>query len=400
VGGVGRVGGDREGAAPGQWFVGRRELGCRETPMMGQADGIRRALRFCPKGSKAPPLAQAVRLVPKTAAAPAHVYAISGAVGIRVDVEGDVPDVVLAAGTVRSALKGASELEGVEEVGTGTVILHVRSRAGVVDYKVPGGVVSTFPLFPPVPTEDLFQALPGFRYAVQAVAPAAGKDAKRPELGVLHFEHGYVEATDLARLCRLETRWNLTGHVPAEVVAGWPADVEVVSGVVSDPYLFLRVGSELRCAALREPGRYHAKMATYLGEDMPGVVALAARDMIDAAKRSLDVSPWGVVVLDLTGERCVARSYMPDRKKVDEASCEVTVRSPRPAVGGTTAQVIVSARYLADALAAACTPLVVLRYRDAVSPLRVESGPVVTCVWPSPWEDPVAGRKESDHGQG
>lgn len=358
------------------------------------ADAFRRVLKFCPRVTKVnagdPTLLSAVRLEPAREGRKARAYALSGAMGIAVDVDGEgpFPDVVLDATVLRSALKGKSQIASIQELPNGVVALDVESAKQIVSYKIPGGMISTFPFFPDPAPGTIFMPLPGFEYAIDPIARHASADDSRPELTVLAFGPGYVDATDLSRYARLITSWEFfTGHVPLPVFQAWPAgDVEAAW---LPPYLYFRVAGELRFGTPREPGRFHDKMAAYLRDELPGAVVVAAADLRDLAERSAKISPWGVIVLELSPTGCVARSYLPERQRAGEASCEAEI----PAVHDygcalrSPVFVTVAARFLAAAVASTPTPRVRISYRDAVSPLRLDAGALSVLLWPSPWDE-------------
>jgi hypothetical protein len=355
------------------------------------ADAFRRVLRFWPRPRKdRPSLLDAVRLEPARAGRKARVYAVSGALGIAVDVDGEAPllDVVLDASVLRSALKGKSQIAVLAELPGGIVSLDVETKknAPLVNYKIPGGSISTFPFFPDPPENAVFTGLPGFELLRDSVLHHAHGDGSRPELSVVAFDPSYAEATDLERYARLALPWGLTGHVPIEVFGHWPDD-EDVTAASAPPYLYFRTGDELRFSALREPARYHEKMAAYLQAELPGAVVLAAKDLRDLAERSQKISPWGIIVLELSPLGCVGRSYAPWIQQEGTSTCEAVIKAPHVVESGLPdpVQITVAAPHLATAVAATPTPSVLLRYKDAVSPLRLEMGALTICLWPSPW---------------
>ena len=153
-----------------------------------------------------------IRLFPKMDPWPARVYATKGTAAILIDVEGDLPNLVVDAVGIEAATKADPEA-AVEIDGDLVKVGRYRFQ--------PWCRVEQFPGLPATPASECFQTI-GNSTLVPKVVHAVSRDPSRPELHHVSFRDGCVEATDTSRLARVPVGINRTVQIHGDVFAQWP----------------------------------------------------------------------------------------------------------------------------------------------------------------------------------
>ena len=101
----------------------------------------------------------------------------------------------------------------------------------------------------------------------------------------------------------------------------------------------------------------------------------------DGVSRALDVSRWKTVGVDLGSQGIVVRGY--NEGVESDVQHEATI--PVVSCEGEKASKLILGKYLLEAIDATSTTRLRIGYHlDPNGPIRIESGPLVQVIWPSP----------------
>lgn len=344
---------------------------------------IQRAAKFAPTGKAAPELLRAVRLLPSSEGHPSRLFATGGHVGVLVDVEGvELPPAVLPLDPLRKAIKGAASVDAVARADVGEmfdVVVTSKATRERSSYRIQGWDPSRFPGFPMFPTIDQMDYVAQWD-AVKGVIHAVGTDAMKPELQVIAFGSGWVQASDRDRIARqyVDVPWR--GYIHADVFRGWPRGE--VHAYVDDTYSWWRVGGELRYGVVQRGNRFHERFDAHLPRVWEGARVVVDRVRLrDGIARALDVSAWKTVGVELGSRGIVVRGYNDGVESDVQHEVEVPVLTSH----GESAAKLLYGKYLLEAVDAAPTSRLRIGYHpDPNGLIRIESGPLVQVIWPSP----------------
>jgi len=325
---------------------------------------LRRVAKVLPKGTGTESF-QFIRFI---AGPPSRVYATDGFRVVVVQVDGELPDVVLASELLVKAAKDKGEIT-VHQVGYGNIELRTASTV----YKLQGYSGDQFATLPLPSIPDEFTEVSYWDEVAKAFY-AAASPAVEPDLAVVRFTPDFVEATDSYRLVRVEAPGPWSGLVPTSVFKTWPKGLVEVAFTTQHAYF--RIGEELRIVMLRSSAYPNTDGVIPKVHEGPRVLVPLAV-LQNAVKQGLEVSELGLVSLAIEEGQVVVRAWCEgDVGKAYQA--EVPVLHQWNWVAGS---VLVNGKYLHQSLRVLDTPNVTLGYGEIADPLRVESGLYVACLW-------------------
>lgn len=343
-------------------------------------EALQRAGKFVDKGKEALPILKSLRFIPAYNGMPARLYATNGVVGILVDVDQPLPNMVLPAEPLIKLCRDTTAVIGVENQGNAQALVTVTGKAakGAALYTLQGLPPSEFPGFPAIP--ERFHRIQDYQWwSLQRVVHAAGKNKAEAELMNISFRPTAIEATDRSRVARAEVSGPWSGLVPSQLFQHWPKSGDVFC-VFTEYYCFWRVGQELRFAIIQRSEKY-PNLEKIIPEVHDGWwMVMNVRPLMETVKRAFSMSPTASVVLDFGLMGLTVRAHS---KKGTEFTSQLSGKLGVPS--GRTAQfteILLDGKLLWEALRAFDTPKVRLCFGEAREPLRLESGNVVECLWP------------------
>ena len=342
---------------------------------MSLREGLERAVRFVARGKVLPDgheVLRGVRLLPRgeDETQPARAYAWDGECGVVVNLDCDVPSVLLEGSGAAAAVKGSKLLafDGDVLAGDGGARFEVHQMdatrfVGLPDLCVPKGVTDGW-------------------WAVLAAVHAAAKD-QDGDLGIdcLRLLPDVTEATDRLRAVRLHGGCGPEegAMVPARLFKHWPKGEVVEVGFAPD-MAFFRAGAELRFAR-----RSFAKWPDLKGlvperADCVGWAAPSTKELAAAVKAAAGVSPTKTVRLLFGNHGLQVGAWSEDDKAASQF--QKPVQCERMGHLWQEIPVLVNGKLLHEALQHVDTPGVFLCHSGSRGPVRVETSRLTACVWP------------------
>lgn len=337
---------------------------------MELSKAIQRVAKVCPRKKDQASL-QVIRFFPSQQGGSPWLYATDGlrSALVKVDRE-DLPNVLLPADDLVKAAKDPGELE-VIEAGFGKVEL----RTDTATYQLQGLNFDSFPAIPPMPAQyTLIQK--EYWAEVAKAFHAAGKETADPELAVVHFTPDFVEATDKNRLVRVEIPGPWSGLVPARAFTSWPkGEVQVA---FTTTHAFFWIGDELRVTSLLTNPNY-PKTDNMIPPEYPAFVLVETAAFRDAILQGMAMSGLGIVNLDVNPatDNLVIRAWQEDAEESAYVATIPILHGNR----GPAGMLLVTGKYVHEALQKVTTPNVKLGYGSISDPLRMEAGLLTACVW-------------------
>lgn len=286
---------------------------------------------------------------------------------IEVDLDGDLPyRSVLASDLGKVLLSAPADAEATIEDGVGYGILRVTAGLAAKGIASKAGSESTpFPV-PPVTSWQLAPDWP----AVLALVPFCAPKWMGALAGI-RFAPGCADATDTAVFAQARVAFDFEGIVPSEIFRHWPTGEDTAIAMHGGRF-FARVGEEIRWATLLPPGKFPA--ATLIPAVHP--YASAAVDTERLTQAVQQIKQQGSV-------RGVKVQFGGDGTTLSVAGDPPLLSIDLP--GGPPAipsEIWVSWRELSRLTKVLRTPRTAICLGPAGSPLRLESGPLVLCLWP------------------
>jgi hypothetical protein len=311
-----------------------------------------------------------IRLLPRTEAAPARVFATRGTASILIDVEGDLPNLVVDAVGVEAAIR--ADPAAVVEIKN--MLVHV----GKYSFQ-PWCAVEAFPGFPQVPAAECFQRIP-YAGLIDQVLHVLGKDPEYPEFHNVSFRPGVAEATDTVRLARVPLAVNRTVQVHGDVFANWRSGtVEwAVEGGIGAVF---RWPGEIRWGQVYEQGVARPY------PDLSGVrdvrpdehdIVVSVSELRKALKKATGTSTIKTV-------RCYFRpGELEVEGVIDQMAPGKTIyRAKVPALCQIEAQCMLNGMAFVSALDVLGTPRAMLGFSSRENePLKVRGGAYLEFIWP------------------
>jgi hypothetical protein len=202
---------------------------------------------------------------------------------------------------------------------------------------------------------------------------------QRPDLSCLHFLPDCVEATDSYRITIIDVVTGVAGKVPASAFKHWGSGDTAVA--FTGTHAWFRTGEEMRFQKIQR-GTYAegCDLRNHVPQFHDGPwMTTPAKPLRDVVKKALSVSPVKQVILEFGVWGVTVKAETPD------SSFEERVDGEAGVAGGSVTEyprLLVNGKFLDDALRVVSTPNVRLCYGGAASPLRLESGSYVECIWP------------------
>lgn len=334
---------------------------------MELTQAIQRVAKVCPK-KKDKANFQVVRFLPPQGDGPSYVYATDGLVTSLIKVDGDcLPNVLLPAGDLIKATKDSGEIKIVED-GYGQVSLI--TFFGV--YRLQGKSFDCFPGLPRMPSSYTPISL-GEWGDIRKVFHAAAKEAEDSELAVVHFTPDYVEATDKARLVRVNLSKEWSGLVSVSVFKSWPKGEVYVS--FTETHAFFWVGDELRIGQLLNCPNYPKTASTIPGEHEGPYAVVSTRKIYEAAKQGAQLSDLGMVTLEF-GDSLIIRAWS-ENQEASTYQAEIKIYDGSKHAG----LFLITGKFLVEALAHVESRNIQLGYGGLSDPLRIDSGAYTACIW-------------------
>ena len=329
--------------------------------------------KVCPKKKEKAAL-QAIRFFPRYQDNLPYVYATDGlrASLIKIDLD-DLPNVLLPAGDLVKAAKDPGGLDVVES-GSGKIEL----RTDISTYELLGMPLDHYPGIPAGPGE--YRPIKTWPW-VKKVFHAAGRETVEPELAVINFTPEYVEATDKSRVVRIELQEDWRGLVPASTFKAWPKG-DVWSAFTS-AHAFFWVGEELRIGTLFHNANY-PKTAGLLPKEHKGPYIVVPTGALGGAVRQGSVlSHLGLVTFEITLEKLIIRAWQEGRELSEGGSYVATIDVLGGSMAGSmgAGMLLLTGKYLDEALRPVASPNVKLGFGGIADPLRIESGVYTACIW-------------------
>lgn len=352
--------------------------------------GLQQAVKFLSRDKKAPWEHKAVRLFAKTMTTTGRAYVFDGKTGIIVYFHPfyEIPDALLPGDMITDLVRHASEVSAFQPEGNARFLVRGVSnkKAALEDFYIQGKAPSEFPIAAQFPTE--WEAIPTRPYNVWGeilrLVHLTGKDKTKPELSAVRFRAGAVEATDMARVGRVQTVTRGDALVPVEVLKNWPKDYDGVSlSFADDQLVFFRCDREIRFGYKR-PMEHYPQLDTIIPEYHDGWAGLISTPaLLDAVKAATAVSGKGIVNLRFGPLGVHVDALFPREMThgfyalVDGCADARTARQP---LEGNSFSF--NGKLLSEALKEIKTPRVRMCYRYPQEPLRIESGLMIECLWP------------------
>lgn len=332
---------------------------------------IQRAAKVCSRKVEKAAL-QVIRFLPACQDGPPYVFATDGlrSVLIKVDCD-DLPNVLLPVGDLVKVAKDPGNLK-VTEIGYGRINL----ATGIGVYRIQGLSFDHYPIVPTMPSA-FTQIVPGDWDCISKVFHAAAKETEEPELAVIHFTPGYVEATDKNRLVRVEVLGTWEGLVPANMFKVWGKG-EVLAAF-TDTHAFFQVGDELRIGHLLHTPNYPKTTAVVPVTHVGPFIVVHTRSMLDAVQRGSELSDLGMVTIEIT-DRLVIRAWS-EQKERNTYEAEIPLQDGT-GNEGNEGMLLVAGKYLAEALNQVDTVNVHVGFGNVFDPIRIESGVFTAVIWP------------------
>lgn len=336
--------------------------------------GIERVVKVCPK-AKAAEAHQHVRTIPITDGK-SMLYATDGIRSSLVTVDCVLPDLLLPSPDLAKVTKDPGEVE-VVQVGYGKVEL----RTDKATYQLRGSNFDKFPPPPPVPSSDQFFYAEAWE-SVSKVFHAAATEKDNPELAVVSFDQGIVEATDKCRFARVEVvgSYPWAGLVPAATFKSFPKGGVWASFTAT--HAFFWIGDEIRASLLARSATF-PDTAGGIPRKHPGPwVLVSTSDLRAAVRQGTKVSGLGLIAIEIKSEGRPVVTVRAWQERGAEAAYEGRVEVLHDADDDSDAVALVNGKYVDQILKQATTPNVKVAYGGMSDPVRFESGPLVACVWP------------------
>lgn len=310
-----------------------------------------------------------IRLIPKADPYPARVFALGMGAGILIDIEGDVPNLVVDAAGINAATRADPD----------AIVWLDGDLVAVGRYRFrPWCEVERFPGLPMVPAPETFQNVRDFSM-VPLVCHAVGKDPGRPELSYVSFRPGFVEATDGTRLARIPAPINRTAQIHPDVFEVWnPGACEFAA----EPGIgaVFRWPGEVRWGQLYGGGatRPYPNLALVPDDRVDHIEVVVPVDAFKAAvRKATSVSPVKTVACRFRPGGVAIASVM------DEAASRIAAYEDKvPALCRGDADLVVNGTALVGALSTAQTPRVVLGLQGPRDAMVVRSGPYIEHIYP------------------
>lgn len=327
-----------------------------------------------------------LRFIPASGPFPARVYANDGQVGVICDLDPglDLPNVTADTEMLSSIVKDG-DVARIALVDYGAVEVQVGASVYKLDdTKKPEWAASKYLGFPAIP--QAWEAELDWAVTQKALHAVAKTHANTALMHVAFRPGGLVFCTDGHRLTRVK-RYNASkadALVPAKVFKNWPAREVWSAFDAGTKTAFFRLGlDEVRLACYQRDS--YPDVSSYVPDVYEGPEAVI--EMVDfqkAVKRASQLSPSAHVRLQFSRTKRMAST-------MEVGTVRVTAWNEEPQTFAVDvmadvshdADVVVSGKYLHDALAEVRTPNVWIGYRDAVTPLRIEQpGDYIELIWP------------------
>jgi len=337
--------------------------------LSGMREAIMAAAKFVqPPHGKELVAIQGIRLLPKSGKTPARVMATRGTVGILIDIEGDVPNLVADAVGIEAAIRAdPSARVSVEQ--DAVVVGRYRFK--------PWCDVRRYPGLPVIPGDERFQKIQNSDRIAQ-VLHAVSSDPNRPDLHCVSFRPGWCEATNGLGLARVPLAVNRTVQVHGAVFAGWQGGgvewaVEVPIGAV-----FRRDGEVRWGEVYAAPLAPYPDLSRVSSERRDGVYAVVPTQRLRVAvKKAVSISPLRSVRVRFCAGGVQVAS-LSDVKAARSADYQETV----VALCSGDGAVLLNGGAAIAALGAVDTPRVLLGYVDPQTAVRVRSGAFLEYLYP------------------
>lgn len=328
---------------------------------------IQRVAKVCPRKKERAAL-QVVRFMPAVGEGSPYVFATDGlrSALVKVDLE-NLPNVLLPSSDLVKAAKDPGNME-VVEAGYGKINLVTE----VGNYEIQGLPFDHFPGLPNMPST--YNQIDKSEWAaITKVFHAAAKETDEPDLAVVHFTPDYVEATDKNRLVRVEVGGQWDGLVPASTFKVWPKG-EVWYGFTTT-HAFFWVGDELRVGHLLHSPSYPQTAKVVPGEHIGPHIVVPTRQVYEAVKQGAELSDLGMVTISIK-DRLTIRAWS-ENQEASTYEAQVDVYDST----GHEGMLLVTGKYLAEALAQVESLNFQLGFGGVSDPLRIDSGSYIACVW-------------------
>lgn len=308
-----------------------------------------------------------IRFLPRSAQTPATLYVTDGICSSLVRVDEDLPNALLDSAVVLKAAKGPGELS-IREAGYGQVLV----QAGSAQYQLASKELASFPGLPPMP--EGLEPVPGWRW-VLGVVHAAEQERLGLAMSRIHFAPCYVEACDKARLARAEIEgpWG-DALVPQRIFRAWPKGA--VKAHFSATHAVFSIGMEEIRVACLAVDKYPVTEGLMPAEHRGPWALVEVAALKKAIELGRQVSYLGMVLVAMTPDSVVVKAAQSDQTAHKFVSSVPVLHG-----SGGTGAVFLFGKYLVDALAQLETPNVRVCWDGPLDPLRLESGPLVICIW-------------------
>jgi hypothetical protein len=265
--------------------------------------------------------------------------------------------------------------QGIRNIAQEGAKLTFETNAGV--FEVQSENPALFPQVPDFPEPGAWQKFPGWDSA-KKVVHAAGDSESRPEFGYVHFHEDSVQATDGYRVAISDVKCPISGMLPRKMFKAMPDGPVLVAKTLT--HGFFAVGSQVRYGKLREGKCLDCQSMVPEFHDGPWITVDSTK-LYDVVKCAGEVSPKNWLTFGVGIMRVTVKAWVGEEEKDYEAQ----VNGMAGASAGqkvTSPDLILSTKYVAEALKEIETPNVRLCYGDKDAPLRIESAGVVENVWP------------------
>lgn len=351
-------------------------------------DAIKQALKIVPK-DKSKGAFQYVRFY--NAGLPDNkgnkIYATDGTNFLVIYTDIKIPNCLIPANTLKQAIKakGVGDIT-ITEKGYGDLIIH----NGVVDIPVTGRVFDEYPAL--VLRDDTISSLAFKIFDMDKSSKVF--HATNDELAYVHFTPHYVEATDKARLARIEIENTFSGVLPVKLFLDWPKRSMVsvactgaftIFKIEDNRYSKKRFETEYRIFPLA--GINYPDTENLIPEKHEGSFVIVDTDkLLEAVKNCGAFSELGLVHISLqhlegSNDKTLLVTAWHKKAEIENVNsvipityCEITDK---------VSTALISAKYIEQALAEIETPSVKICLGESpISPLRLESSSLIECIWP------------------
>jgi hypothetical protein len=321
-------------------------------------DAIAKTAKFAWKGKQKSPT-KGIRFMPGANGHRSALYATNGPQGLMVFLDPgiDVPNCLLDAERLEAVIKGVKHVD-IEGMSNGNVTL-----SGVT---VPSGNVTEFPAIPNFPASD-FHDFSDW-WIARKLLSVVSKDAQQPLLQCLHFRNDLIEASDRFRIIRAWIRTPWQGLVPGSIFAGL-RDEKISAAFGADEAVF-RCDDELRFTILKRGTFQDCDSLVPMEHKGPRII-VEKEHILDRISRARSLDPICEIALSCEGATVRGSGYGGIASAIHSSEA-------------TSAPVMlkINTTWLFMAIRDLYTPHIAIGYTGPGDPIRIESGVLVTAIWP------------------